>query len=124
MAIIVALVFGIVAALADVTCYLMYKSATISSLSIPFLIWRFGLAYAGALIVGWRAKGTRFSTWLALAGPPLFVGEALFLYELGGVSNLWPPILFIDVLLFVVCLPIMAFGGRLAGARATQQTDE
>lgn len=113
-----ALVFGLIAASSDVICYLINGGSTLSELAVPFLLLRYGAAYVGALLVGYLASRIRAQYWLLLVVPPLIAGNTLFLYQLGQISNLWPPILIIDILLFLPCLPIMGFGKQLASWRA------
>lgn len=76
------------------------------------LLVRYGSAYIGAFLMGYIAESVKLRYWLLLVVPPLVIEHAIFIYELGKISNLWPPILLIDMLLFLLCFPIMGLGKR------------
>ncbi len=111
----IALGFGLISAAAEVLCCAGQVGSAISELAMPWLAFRYGTVYAGAILLGYMVNAVRMPLWLILVAPPLIIEHWLFLRQMQTVSNLWPPILFIDVMLFALCLPLMSIGKRLRG---------
>ena len=110
---VIALMFGFAAAAVDGVHYATHHASALSDLAVGWLLLRYGIVYLGALVVGYVGTKVRLYLWLLLILPSLVAEHWLFLRELGTVSNLWPPLFVVDVLLLLPCLPLMGAGKYL-----------
>jgi len=116
-AIMAAVMFGLLAT-APILFYLPL-SAEGASQNPVWLGLRLLVAYLGAIVVGYLGRATKSgSLWFILCIPPLALTHVAFLVDTHGPTNLWPPLLFIDVVLFLVCFPLLALGKRLGTKNA------
>jgi len=104
----VAAAFGIGAALLDVMNIRMVEP--------DVLLWagtRYGLIYLGALMVGLLGGSASFLSWIVLTLPTAVVVHGFLLSDMSGDAGLWPPLLTADVILMIVCLPLILVGRRI-----------
>ena len=111
--IVLAILFGVIAACLDVMHWLAYHATMISDISLYWLSLRYIFSFTGAFVIGYISREVRITYWLLLILPTVCIEHILFINESDGVSNLWPPILFADIALFSICLPFMLLGKKV-----------